>query len=168
MREQPIRGYNSIMNLEMDISHKLDLLREIAPAGFAIALHVRFTTPTYAFQTYPAAWSEEYAREGMVMRDPTVAWAFANSGTATWADLAQGDSGRVIERAARHGLAHGLTVSLLRQDSRSMASFARSDRPFAPAEVARIEEIMRQMHDATARDLESDALRRMSATLSAR
>ncbi|WP_218014042.1 autoinducer binding domain-containing protein [Rubellimicrobium roseum] len=155
----------TVMTLEAEISRRLDRLRAVAPAGYAIALHVRFTTPSYLFQTYPAPWIEEYAREGLVLRDPTVAWAFSNDGTVTWAALVAADPAGVIGRAARHGLVHGLSVSLLRGDSRSMASFARSDRSFEPEEIDEIERTMAEMHDATAFDLDSSALRRMSAGL---
>lgn len=154
------------MNLEMDILPRLERVRGLAPAGFAIGLHIRFTTPAYLLQTYPAAWIDEYSRDGLVLHDPTVAWGLAHTGTIGWFELSQGDS-PVMERAARHGLVHGLTVSLLRGGSRSMAGFARSDRGFRPDEVAAIEQDVTGLHDATAADLDSAALRRISATMTA-
>lgn len=138
------------MNPEADISKSLAGLMETATAGFAIGLHIRFTAPTFMFQTYPKPWAEEYSREGMVARDPTVAWGFSNQGHVNWADLEPQDEGGVLARARAHGLAHGLTVSVLREGSRSIGSFARSDRFFTPDEIARIESEMVGLHDATA------------------
>ena len=45
-------------------------LKEIAPAGFAIALHVGFNSPKFLFQTYPSKWLKEYSENGLVMNDP--------------------------------------------------------------------------------------------------
>jgi LuxR family transcriptional regulator len=122
----------------------------VAPAGFAIALHVRFTTPTYMFQTYPAAWIEEYTRSGFLMADPSLQWNFSNEGAMPWADLEAQDHAGLFARAAEHGLRHGMAVSLLSGGTRSMAGFARSDRPFEPAEVEELQARMAALHEATA------------------
>lgn len=123
---------------------------EIAPAGFAIGLHIRFTAPTFMFQTYPRDWAEEYSREGLVARDPTVAWGFSNEGVVDWKDLEQRDEAGVLARARAQGLSHGLTVSVFREGSRTIGSFARSDRYFTPGEIERIESDLVRLHDATA------------------
>ncbi len=156
------------MSEPVDIPQQLAALMDLAPAGFAIALHVRFTSPLYLFQTYPDDWLAEYSRDGLVMRDPTVAWGFAHVGTTDWAALGgPAEPDGVMARAAAHGLRHGITVSLLRDGSRSLASFARSDRPFDAEEVAAIEEAAVALHDATAsaQPLSADsreAIRRLS------
>ena len=149
--------------------HRLGRLREIATAGFAIALHIRFTAPTYMFQAYPDAWLEEYGREGLVMSDPSVAWAFAHTGTVSWAALVHADEAQVFARAARHGLVHGLTTSLLRGGSRSMAGFARSDRDFTQEEITEVEAAVTLLHDTTLAGQAlgpemQDGLRRLSVT----
>ncbi|TNC52828.1 transcriptional regulator [Rubellimicrobium rubrum] len=137
------------MNTSIDIPAELAELKIIAPAGFAVALHVHFTTPAYLFQTYPTKWIEEYGRDGLVMQDPVVAWSFANTGTIAWKALAPSDRAGVLARAAAHGLNHGIGVSLIERDSRSVAFFARTDRAFSPDEVARIEAGVATLHDAT-------------------
>ena len=157
------------MSPETVILRHLARLREIAPAGFAIALHIRFTAPTYMFQAYPDAWLEEYGREGLVMFDPSVAWAFAHTGTVSWADLVTSDEARIFARAAQHGLVHGFTVSLLRGDTQSMAGFARPDRDFTQEEIVEAEAAVTLMHDATLPGQAlgpemQDELRRMSVT----
>lgn len=145
----------------------LDELRLHATAGYAIALHVRFTTPTYLFQTYPEVWSEHYSAAGLVMQDPTVAWAFQNTGTIRWSDLAAQDAAGVFAAAAAHGLVHGVTLSLDRAGSRSLASFSRGDRDFTDAEIAAILPLAEELHDLTTAgtrlpEATHDHLRRLS------
>jgi LuxR family transcriptional regulator len=138
------------MRTGTDIAPHIERLMETAPAGFALGLHVRYTTPTYMFQTYPRPWLEEYSREGFLMQDPTVAWAFGNEGHVTWAELAPQDEAGVLGRAAAMGLRHGVAMSVVRDGSRSIGGFARSDRPFTAAEIARVESSMVHLHDVTA------------------
>lgn len=138
------------MKTDTVIAPHVERLMETAPAGFALGLHVRYTTPTYMFQTYPKAWLEEYSREGFLMRDPMVAWAFANEGHVTWAELSARDEAGVFQRAAAQGLRHGIATSIMRGGSRSIGGFARPDRPFTAGEIQQIEEAVTQLHDATA------------------
>ncbi len=132
------------------IAHLLGDLQFRAQTGYAIALHVRFTTPTYLFQTYPEAWSDHYSNAGLVMQDPTVAWAFEHVGIIRWRELAGADTAGVLAAAARHGLTYGFTLSQDRGGSRSLSSFSRGDRDFTDAEIAAIADIADEWHDLTA------------------
>lgn len=132
------------------IATVLGNLQARSPTGYAIALHVRFTTPTYLFQTYPESWSELYSSAGLVMQDPTVAWAFENTGTVRWRDLEPTDSAGVLRLAAEHGLKHGFTLSQDRDGSRSLSSFSRGDRDFTDTEIAEITALADELHDLTA------------------
>lgn len=147
MGEQLERSHNRSMSAASDIPMRLAAMRDLAPAGFAAALHVRYQTPTYLFQTYPDAWIAEYSRDGLVLRDPTVAWGFANTGAVDWADLADPDG--VLARAAAFGLRHGVTLSQWRGGSLSIASFARADRRLFAREVDALASLMAWLHDAT-------------------
>lgn len=138
------------MALDLHIPTTLADLMKVATAGFAIGLHVRFTTSTFMFQTYPSSWAEEYSREGLIARDPTVAWGFSNEGIIDWKELESLDDAGVLARARMQGLVHGVTVSLFREGSRSIGSFARSDRYFTQPELHQIEEAMIELHDSTA------------------
>lgn len=60
---------------------ELDLLTENAPMGFAVAHHIRLTTPSFLFQNYSQDWISYYSENGLVMSDPTVLWGFENEGT---------------------------------------------------------------------------------------
>lgn len=155
------------MDEERQIGAHLGSLKDLAPSGYAIALHIKFTTPTLLFQTYPKAWIDVYSQRGFVMRDPTVLWAFDNLGVIDWTDLASNDSDGVMALAREYGMNHGITYSLASNDSRSIASFTRSDRPLTDAEIVRIRDIVDQMHNLTdgldALSAETrDALKKMS------
>ena len=106
---------------------RLDVL---CPAGYAMALHIRYTTPKFLFQTYSSQWREEYSKKGLVLQDPTVRWGFENSGTINWRDLKESDEAGVLEQAKAYGIEHGFTLSLDRNNSKSITSFARGDREF--------------------------------------
>ncbi len=131
------------------ISAILKSLHDASPAGFAIALHVKFTAPRYLFQSYAKDWLDTYSRLGLVLHDPTVGWAFQNVGTTRWSDLAADDPRGVLEQAARHGLKFGTVIALVRNGSRTMASFARSDRESTDDEVAALKRDLEDLHDQT-------------------
>ncbi len=125
------------------------LLQEVdrrSPAGFAVALHIRFTAPTYLFQTYPRRWMEHYSAAGLVVHDPTVHWALNNIGRIRWSDLEAIDSKGVLEKAKDFGIMNGVAISVLIAESRSIASFARADREYSDAEMADLEDTLAELH----------------------
>jgi len=137
------------MQKELTISPLLPALDAICPSGYAIALHIRFTTPTFLFQTYKREWIDVYSRKGMVMNDPTVRWGFQNTGTETWENLQAEDDAGVLAEAAEFGLKFGFVHALESGDSRSVASFSREDRNFTEAETAEIIAILEKLHEVT-------------------
>ena len=158
------------MRTELTISPLLSALDEICPSGYAIALHIRFTTPMFLFQTYKRDWIDTYTRKGMVMTDPTVRWGFENTGTQTWDNLSDQDDAGVLLEAAAHGLKFGFVHAMAADESRTVASFARNDRNFSEAETAAITTIMTKLHELT-RDTDAlppaeiAALKTLSITL---
>ncbi|EYD77066.1 DNA-binding protein HTH domain protein-containing protein [Rubellimicrobium mesophilum DSM 19309] len=138
------------MHEKLDIPDLLLALMALAPAGFAIGLHVRYQTPTLMFQTYPVAWLAEYSHGGLVMQDPTIGWAAENRGMISWEELKDRDPAGVFERARAHGIVHGFAISLERGGSQSLASFARGDRDFTPEEKETTRALMLRLHEATA------------------
>ncbi len=137
------------MTTEKDISETLTQLKDSAPAGYALAFHIRYTTPTFLFQTYPKAWSDYYSQNGLVMQDPTVAWGFEHLGTKRWSELAENDPAGVMAKAAEYGLKFGVTVAIEVDESRSISSFARADREFSDTEVAELRAAMEEIHVLT-------------------
>lgn len=138
------------MNYRTSIAVLLRDLDQRSPSGFAIALHIRFTTPAYLFQTYPRRWMDYYSEHGMVVNDPTVHWGLRNVGRIRWSDLEAMDSAGVLEAARNHGLENGLTVAILNGGTRTIASFARPDRNYDDFEMDEIEEMLVELHEHTA------------------
>ncbi len=131
------------------ISALLARLHQASPAGFAIALHVRYTAPKYLFQSYAKDWLDVYSREGLVLHDPVVRWGFENEGTIRWSELE--DPAGIMTRAAEYGLKYGAVIALVRNGGRSMAGFARSDRELTDAEIAAMKADLSELHDVTER-----------------
>lgn len=138
------------MERATQVAGLLSELTHASPAGYAIALHVTFATPSFLFQTYPAEWSAYYSVNGLVIQDPTVQWGMQNVGHVDWADLAADDPADVLGKARAHGLRHGFSFALIEGDSRSIAGFARGDRPFTAQERAEISAKVTQLHTLTA------------------
>lgn len=127
----------------------LGRLIEIAPAGFAIGLHIRYMTPACMFESYPADWLDVYARDGLLMRDPTVRWAMHHHGAKRWAELEEQDGAGVLARAREYGVVHGHTRSIHEGDDISFGGLARSDRDFTAAEIEEVGELIQTLHDVT-------------------
>ena len=134
------------MVTQNQIKEILGELRKVAPAGYALAFHIRFTTPTFLFQTYAKDWLEYYSQNGLVMRDPTVAWGFENTGAVAWSALADNDEAGVLVKAGKHGMKFGLTCAVEHDGSRSLGSFARQDREFTAQETQTLRDATEQLH----------------------
>ncbi len=126
----------------------LDLDRR-SPAGFAIALHIQFTTPKYLFQTYAKRWMDHYSTAGLVVHDPTVHWGFSSLGHIRWSDLEAFDAYGVLEKAKDFGLMNGVAAAVLNDGSRSIASFARADREYEESEMQQLEDDLARLHGQT-------------------
>jgi LuxR family transcriptional regulator, quorum-sensing system regulator SdiA len=136
---------------QREVVHGLVLLRGLAPAGFAVAMHLRMMTPSFLFQSYPVEWVDAYSREGLILRDPTVRWgASGGGGMRRWSDFQGEDDSDIFERAAEHGLRFGVTWSARGSALPSFGGMARGDRDFTEAEIGRIGEVLDRIHEATA------------------
>lgn len=138
------------MDSQAQISACLTRLHAASPSGFAIALHIRFTSPRYLFQSYDKAWLDIYTREGFLLRDPTVGWGFENTGSIRWSALAALDTAGVLTRAAGVGLRFGVCLALVEGGSRSIASFTHRDRELTDAEIADRAADLAELHRLTA------------------
>ncbi|WP_207209169.1 autoinducer binding domain-containing protein [Loktanella sp. IMCC34160] len=125
-------------------------MQDIAPAGFAIAFHIQFTTPAFLFQTYPKEWINLYNKRGMVMQDPIVGFGFENNGTIRWSELAANDPAEVLSEASKYGLVYGMACGIEDGGSRSVAGFARSDRELTDAEIDQLQGLVQDLHTMTA------------------
>ena len=124
-------------------------MQRLCPSGFAVALHVRYATPRFLFQTYRRDWMQRYSEKGMVLDDPTVKWGLQNDGVVDWSDLEVQDEKGVLAEARAHGLRHGFTIAVYDAESRSVGSFARGDRAWTPEEKQSLDALFRRLHAVT-------------------
>ncbi len=137
------------MSVKIGLDLELHRLSLLAPAGYFVGLHIRFTAPLFTFQTYDQRWLDHYTENGYVLRDPMVAWGFSKTGTIRWSDPELPDPFGLFREAASFGLEYGCTVSHGPINSRTIASFARPDREFEDVEIASLQDIVLRMHDMT-------------------
>jgi len=137
------------MSVRLGIDVELHQLSVLAPAGYFVGLHIRFTAPLFTYQTYDQVWINHYTENGYVLRDPMTAWGFSTNGTIRWSDPSLPDPFRLFDEAASYGLRYGATVSCGPIRSRTIASIARADREFEDREIAAAETIIRRLHTMT-------------------
>ncbi|MGR3467593.1 MAG: autoinducer binding domain-containing protein, partial [Shimia sp.] len=136
------------------------------PAGYYIAIRIGFAFPVLEDNRLPPAWVETYTSEGLMLRDPVMSWMYENTGAIRWEDLPGADPLHVIERARMHGLAYGVSVSVMDEatNERSFGSFTRADRPFTEDEIAVLGAQLEALHRDKRRpehptDAETEVLR---------
>lgn len=156
------------MGSKSEIERYLAHLGNLSPSGFAIAFHIRFTTPAFLFQTYDRRWLDLYSQKGLVMQDPIVRFGFEGTGWRRWSDL--DDPAGVLTESAAFGLAYGVAVAIDEGGSRSVAGLARPDREFGDTEVSDLVRTVGDLHLITLEagklsDEAHDELKRMSVAL---
>ena len=122
----------------------------LAPSGFAIAFHIRLTSPDFLFQTYPKDWTNIYSDKGYVMQDPTVRWGFVETGSIRWSGLTEMDDHNILGQSLAYGMAYGVTIATDTGGSRSLASFSRPDREYLDDEIKQLSQCVQSLHDMTA------------------
>jgi LuxR family transcriptional regulator len=121
-----------------------------APAGFYLALRVRYAFPEREVNRLPVDWIDFYTKRGYLVCDPVMRWIYANTGAVRIEDLSLPDPAGVLLRARRFGLRYGAAVSYLcARDGRyrSYATFYRTERPFTLAELSLLQERVKALHD---------------------
>ena len=131
------------------IERELDRLGTLAPAGYLIALHIRFAAPLIKFQTYNEEWIDHYTAQAYQLRDPMVAWGFSKEGSSRWSELGIPDTFGIMREAAEFGLRYGVCVSCGPISSRTIAGFAHGEREFRDDEIALLERAVRSLHAMT-------------------
>ncbi len=146
---QPLRRQGNRMSRKAGIAAILHELDRRSPAGFAVALHVRFSTPTFMFQTYSKPWLDLYSARGLVMHDPVARWGLQNVGSVRWSALEAIDDRGVMEQARDFGLMNGVAIAIVSGGSRSIGGFARADREYDDAEIGEMTQMLEALHGAT-------------------
>jgi len=121
----------------------------LAPSGYYIGLHIRFTSPLITMNTYPPEWVRQYTQSGFALRDPVVAWGFGDAGPSRWSEITIPDTFGIMAQAATHGLKYGVVVPAGELNSRTIGSVARSDREFSDVEIELISHHIKHLHELT-------------------
>lgn len=132
---------------DLDLSKALGEFKARAASGYALGLHINFTTPAYFFQSYPRAWLDYYSQAGLLLNDPTVSWCFEHTGFCRWSDLV--DPAAILTQAADYGMKYGMVYATDAGGSHSMAGFARPDREYTDAEIKDLTTLFDILHEAT-------------------
>ncbi|PVA08025.1 autoinducer binding domain-containing protein [Thalassorhabdomicrobium marinisediminis] len=132
------------------IKSHLETMEAMSPSGFAIAFHIRLTSPDFLFQTYPKAWTDTYSEKGYVMVDPIVRWGLSETGSKRWSSLKHLDDHDIFAQSQEHEMGFGVAISTETDGSRSVAGFARNDREFTDEEIEELSRCVKHLHDLTA------------------
>lgn len=125
----------------------------IASAGYYVALRIGFAFPLDERNEFPVDWVAHYTKQGLMLRDPVVRWAYENSGSIRWCEISSDDPHNVFEDANGFGLRFGAVICCTTagvHELRSYGTFARSDRDFTDSELEVLETNLRQLHESTA------------------
>lgn len=128
------------------LGNGLAQLTELAPAGYALGLHIRFASAQIMLNTYDPKWVEIYASRGYMLCDPLISWGFGAKGSVRWSALNHPDPHQVLAQAADFGLRYGVAVSYGPLASRSIGGFARADREFTDVEMTEIAGLVATLH----------------------
>ena len=126
---------------------------QLAPAGYYIALRIGFAFPVEETNALSDDWVDHYTKQRFMLYDPTIRWAYGNVGSIRWSEIELDDPKRVLGQARSFGMRYGLTVSVFdssKDQQRSFASFARSDREFTALEAKLLQVYLTRRHTETA------------------
>ena len=128
-------------------------LKELAPAGYHIALRIGFAFPLEEENAFPEKWIMHYSQQRFMLYDPVIRWVYQNTGYVRWSEIDLEDPRRVVAQAQTFGLRYGAAVSFVGVDSqnlRSFGSFARADREFSDLEMRLLSAFVTRRHAETA------------------
>ncbi|MBC7156312.1 MAG: autoinducer binding domain-containing protein [Rhodobacteraceae bacterium] len=136
------------MTIPRRVSELLDDLKDLAPVGYRVGLHIRFATPLIYLSTYPEAWVKYYDENAYYLRDPLVFWGIGTAGTIRWSEIPLPDPFGVLKKAASYGMKFGAVSSCGPITSRSIVGVSRDDREFENSELVLLSDISERLHIA--------------------
>jgi LuxR family transcriptional regulator, quorum-sensing system regulator SdiA len=131
------------------MSELLERLAAFSDSGFALAIRIRYTSPTLLYRTYPQGWIDHYTENGFMLSDPVVHWGLRQTGMVDWASLINDDPNGVLQSAIAHHLLNGVTYSTGLETCRTISGHTRSSGPFTPAEREEIASLVDAAHALT-------------------
>lgn len=124
-------------------------IEELAPAGYYLALRIGFAFPVEEVNALPTEWIEHYTKNGLMLFDPVMRWAYGTTGSKRWSEMDLDDPRKVLGQAQTFGLRYGVAVSVFDGNAagqRSIGSFSRSDREFFDLEIQLLLAFVKRRH----------------------
>lgn len=137
------------MSTTTELTRLFAQLRAMSPSGYSAGLHIRFAAPLVSDSTYDIKWLEHYTTNAYALRDPMIAWGLSCEGATRWSEIELPDPFEIWRQAADFGLKYGVAVSCGPVSSRTIAGCARSDREYTDAEIAKIQTVVRTLHEVS-------------------
>ncbi len=140
------------------IAEDLEALRQIAPSGFVLAIHVRWAGPEFLHSEFPEKWRKKYEENSYFMFDPLYYWTVMKSGQTRWSEVGLPDPHKIMKKAAEHGLVYGATTCVSGGQGKSFLSASRPDREFTAPELTQMKDYLdKWLKVVTERPLLTDA-----------
>ena len=124
-------------------------IEELAPAGYYLALRIGFAFPVEEVNALPTEWIDHYTKNGLMLFDPVMRWAYGTTGSKRWSEMDLDDPRKVLGQAQTFGLRYGVAVSVFDGNAagqRSIGSFSRSDREFFDLEIELLLAFVKRRH----------------------
>ncbi|MCA0905152.1 LuxR family transcriptional regulator [Ruegeria marisrubri] len=108
----------------------LDKLHDIADDGVAIGFGFgQNGQPGEHFCTYSQAWQDHYWSNGLIYKDPVIAFGATNLGVLRWSDAEDSGPDNAVFQARDFGMKDGLVISVQVDGERAIAGLATASRP---------------------------------------
>lgn len=140
------QGRHGSRHDEASLQTNLDLLSDLAPAGFSAGLHIRFASPLIYVRTYDEEWTKVYDENAYALRDPLVFWGLGVKGHTRWSSIKLPDPFNILGQARRYGLNFGAVISCGSITSRSIVGIAHSEREFTDEEITEAVRVCQNLH----------------------
>lgn len=124
-----------IPDLEKDLEH----IREIATAGFVLAVNLGWAGPEFLHSEYPDRWRKIYEDRNYFMTDPVFFWTLRNTGHKRWSEVGYPDPRGINKKAKKFGLCFGAVFCQKAEGKKSFFSAGRPDREFTETEMEQLE-----------------------------
>lgn len=109
------------------LNSELELVQEIADAGFYISVAYGFSGPSTNFIFFPDEWVREYTEFSYSLSDPLFVWALSNTGIVRWSDIDLPDPNNIKDKMKAHGLLNGASASVVIEGKRSIGLYAKKE-----------------------------------------
>lgn len=125
-----------ISNLNEELEAEFEVIRDLAPSGFALVTGFSMDSTTFSHVEYHETWKKLYIDNSYYAMDPVFVWAIAKTGSCRWSEINLPDVKGIMEQAAAFGLRYGVVFAEGVGDTRAFLAAGRADREYEDKEIA--------------------------------